>query len=553
MRRYGLPFMLLVGLSACAWPAPPARPPLGASLILDRAPAVSATVAASGSRAAVALPDLPLVPRLGEGKADKATVEAQIKATQGVRVGELPAAPALTRAGVTLGAAPNALGAFGGGLGGGLAEVGLGVASPAQRAGELRAHPTIVAESPVLGAQGAAGYRLAALPDDVDLRPELPAVRDQGQRPTGLFFAVAAAADHLYRDDPVMPIKQASPQFMAWLHQVRLVGQVAPQALWGEAGASLDLFHLALRAEGHYEKPAVPAEQGYVGEADAPYPAIFFAASSPTGVTPPDMARRYLGEGLAARLVAGERVATQGIDLKPVAADLETLRAVLASARCVVLSLPVHPADWSPVAPDWRVGELSSAEVAGVGYQAVLLVGYETDAAAPGGGWFIVRNSWGERWADAGHARLSFQYVRDFGFAAYAPERYDRPFIAAIPLTPSDGKVVSPLPAPPKATPRPTVVRTPAPRATPKPTPKPATPTPKPTVKPSATPTPKPSAEPTASPTPAPTASPTPQPSPTPTASPTAAPTPTPTPTPEPTATPGEATEREQAQEAEDD
>lgn len=45
-----------------------------------------------------------------------------------------------------------------------------------------------------------------------------------------------------------------------------------------------------------------------------------------------------------------------------------------------------------------------------LGGHAVDPVGYEVDPAAPGGGWWIVRNSWGAGWGAAGYCLLPFTY-----------------------------------------------------------------------------------------------------------------------------------------------
>ncbi len=62
-----------------------------------------------------------------------------------------------------------------------------------------------------------------------------------------------------------------------------------------------------------------------------------------------------------------------------------------------------------------------------VGLHAVLIVGYE-DGAAPGGGFFIARNSWGKaygRLGIPGHALVPFEYVQRFCVEAYAA-RYEQ-------------------------------------------------------------------------------------------------------------------------------
>lgn len=44
----------------------------------------------------------------------------------------------------------------------------------------------------------------------------------------------------------------------------------------------------------------------------------------------------------------------------------------------------------------------------------VALVGYQDDPSLPGGGAFLIRNSWGAKWMDQGYGRLSYAYLRSF-------------------------------------------------------------------------------------------------------------------------------------------
>jgi hypothetical protein len=59
------------------------------------------------------------------------------------------------------------------------------------------------------------------------------------------------------------------------------------------------------------------------------------------------------------------------------------------------------------------------------GGHAIVLVGYEVSAAAPGGGAFIFRNSWGKDWGrlrgrhGGGYGTLFFDYVRDNALEGY--------------------------------------------------------------------------------------------------------------------------------------
>ncbi len=49
----------------------------------------------------------------------------------------------------------------------------------------------------------------------------------------------------------------------------------------------------------------------------------------------------------------------------------------------------------------------------------VILVGYGIDEKVAGGGYLILRNSWGPKFADRGYARISFAYARKYGIDAY--------------------------------------------------------------------------------------------------------------------------------------
>jgi len=49
----------------------------------------------------------------------------------------------------------------------------------------------------------------------------------------------------------------------------------------------------------------------------------------------------------------------------------------------------------------------------------VILVGYGLDDKIAGGGYFILRNSWGPKFADKGYARITFEYARRYGIDAY--------------------------------------------------------------------------------------------------------------------------------------
>ena len=48
-----------------------------------------------------------------------------------------------------------------------------------------------------------------------------------------------------------------------------------------------------------------------------------------------------------------------------------------------------------------------------------LATGYGLDDKIAGGGYFILPNSWGPKFADKGYARITFDYARKYGIDAY--------------------------------------------------------------------------------------------------------------------------------------
>lgn len=49
----------------------------------------------------------------------------------------------------------------------------------------------------------------------------------------------------------------------------------------------------------------------------------------------------------------------------------------------------------------------------------VVLVGYWQEPSFPGGGYFIVRNSWGNKFAENGYVAVTFDYAKRYGIDAY--------------------------------------------------------------------------------------------------------------------------------------
>jgi hypothetical protein len=104
----------------------------------------------------------------------------------------------------------------------------------------------------------------------------------------------------------------------------------------------------------------------------------------------------------------------------------------MSKQRPVTLSFPVYNS-WYRSAETARTGRITMriGNEAAVGGHAVCLVGYQDTPTSPGGGYFIVRNSWGTGWASAspygkGYGTIPYQYITN---DAYNGES----FTAAIP------------------------------------------------------------------------------------------------------------------------
>jgi hypothetical protein len=90
----------------------------------------------------------------------------------------------------------------------------------------------------------------------------------------------------------------------------------------------------------------------------------------------------------------------------------------------VTLSIPVYNS-WYQSAETRRSGRITLpiGNELSVGGHAVLLAGYQDSPSSPGGGYFIVRNSWGLTWGSqspygAGYGTIPYQYITNVAWEA---------------------------------------------------------------------------------------------------------------------------------------
>jgi hypothetical protein len=110
------------------------------------------------------------------------------------------------------------------------------------------------------------------------------------------------------------------------------------------------------------------------------------------------------------------------------AKSVNDIKAALALGKVVAFSIPVFHS-WYDSAAVAMTGDLTMPlpqEQAFAGH-AMLFVGYQDEPSTPGGGYFILRNSWGTTWAPhsaytPGYGTIPYQYMADQGWEAFATD-----------------------------------------------------------------------------------------------------------------------------------
>ncbi len=265
--------------------------------------------------------------------------------------------------------------------------------------------PPLVKKPRGLALTAAQRKRLAEAPEPVSLtkfeRPHKPTVflgdrfpgpRDQGKRGTCVAFATVAYLEyHLYATSP--KTKHHSEQFLFWACKER--------DRWpGEDGTSLSAARRALKSRGVCLERTWPYDSSPGGPVDRDPP--------PDGAK--EEARQYLWA-----------------DTRPLPArTIEVLRSSLDAGKPVVLGVKTFPNwDFPDVADRGKIN-MPLPKMPPDGGHAVCVVGYEEEEGIPGGGAFIFRNSWGQKWArkhgrfGGGYGTLFFEYMRLYGIEAYS-------------------------------------------------------------------------------------------------------------------------------------
>ncbi len=275
-----------------------------------------------------------------------------------------------------------------------------------------------------------------ALPTLVNLIDLMPPVRDQKSRGTCVAHACAAVREVLLGPDASTEAN-LSEQYLYWACKER--------DKWPGEGTWIKVGMEVLQTSGVCPEPVWPYNPNKIAgnEGQGPAPAGAAEAAAAFKISQ--------GELLQARWVSA-------------------MKETLAAGKPVAFAVPVFR--YWLTEPAKSTGDLRMplANEQSIGGHAMAIVGYQDDAAVPGGGYFMIRNSWGETWASegalgAGYGRLPYEFISQHSRSAYT---------ASVP-TP-----VQPQPDPPKPQPQPDPPKPQPQPDPPKPQPQPDPPKPQP-------------------------------------------------------------------------
>jgi hypothetical protein len=236
------------------------------------------------------------------------------------------------------------------------------------------------------------------LPEEVNLAPKMSKVRDQGRRGTCVAHGCTALREYL------MGSADMSEQFLYWKCK------------------ELDDYH----GEGTYLSIGFKAmyEAGQCREQTWPYNPNPVDGNEGQG-PPPEGA---VQEALNYRISKIYQI-VRGMGAQ---ADADVYKQFLAADKPlpVPIAVPLFESFFNQSTR--RTGRvvmpLPGDDISGG--HAMCIVGYKDDPAVPGGGFFIVRNSWGEGWAykneyGAGHALIPYKYMEEYCWEAFTAEADD--------------------------------------------------------------------------------------------------------------------------------
>lgn len=222
-------------------------------------------------------------------------------------------------------------------------------------------------------------------------------VRDQWQRGTCVAHAFAACVEHFIHGSTGL-ITDVSEQFL-YAHAKQLDGAAHLEGTWLSAVRAAFLSHgVCLEEELRYNPEPLPTDWGQAASLN-----------------------RLLGQP-GQPVVNSAQTRSQPVMHSGVG-NAQAVWNGLQGGRPVAIALPVFydtanagMCNWfSPLALAYgQVMDPVTTMVAKGGH-AVCVTGYTPDAGAPGGGWFVFRNSWDTAWASAAPAAGYFSPQAGYG------------------------------------------------------------------------------------------------------------------------------------------
>ncbi|HEY0551939.1 MAG TPA: C1 family peptidase [Verrucomicrobiae bacterium] len=223
----------------------------------------------------------------------------------------------------------------------------------------------------------------------------MPAIRNQLHRATSVAFATCAAMEYIFARERNLRL-DLSEQWQYW-NCKRCDGEPKSQ------GTSLRWsFYLAAR-------------DGICEEEHWPYDVM------------DDPSNRDPNPPPSAAVNAVKHKMPRFIDV-PAPKDVNVLKGLLSRGQPIAFAIPMFASVEEDVNTRLTGNILVPAETETplpLGH-AMVLVGYADDAEFAGGGYFIVRNSWGTRWGSqcpfgAGYGTIPYRFIERYNHCALAP------------------------------------------------------------------------------------------------------------------------------------
>ena len=232
-----------------------------------------------------------------------------------------------------------------------------------------------------------------AAPAEIDLIPQMTMIKNQGNRGTCVAFASVAVREFLAGSKPDL-----SEQYLYW---------------W---------------CDGHDpvpEEPGTTVEMGFTGlaqdgvclESTWRYNSNPIEGNEGQG-PPPAKAVEEASEYKLGSLIDLDENSIQ--ELKTCLEGSEDF-----PGRPIAFSVPVYNS-WLRSMAVQLSGQITMPlpGEASVGGHAMVIVGYQDDASVPGGGFFIIRNSWGKAWGQnsdygSGYGTIPFKYISQYCWEAF--------------------------------------------------------------------------------------------------------------------------------------